>query len=217
VAVRTLMWARYESTNPKPWYGNPMARPREFDESAAVERAMHAFWEHGYEGTTTQELCAATGLGRSSVYNTFTSKRTLFGRSLAHYTRTQLDRRQAILDGPGTAAERIAAVLDSAIEDDLEQHRRGCLVVNTLAELGVPDDEVGDALRNDTARNLTMFAECVREGVLDGSLRDGLAPSDVAEYLLSTISGLRVMARRGSTREAMHHVADLALSAITAR
>ncbi|MET8998383.1 TetR/AcrR family transcriptional regulator [Amycolatopsis sp. NPDC004169] len=192
-----------------------MARPREFDETAAVEKAMHAFWERGYEATSTQDLCEATGLGRSSVYNTFTSKRALFRRSLTHYTATQLDKRQAILDGPGTAAERIAAVLDSAIEDDLEERRRGCLVVNTLAELGLPDDEVGAALRADTERNLTMFAECAREGVLDGSLRDGLEPAEVAEFLLSTTSGLRVMARRGTGRESMHAVADIALSALT--
>lgn len=192
-----------------------MARPREFDETAAVEKAMHAFWERGYEATSTQDLCEATGLGRSSVYNTFTSKRALFQRSLTHYTSTQLGKRQAVLDGPGTAAERFAAVLDHAIEDDLEQRRRGCLVVNTLAELGVPDDEVGAALRNDTERNLAMFAECAREGVLDGSLQDDLDPADVAEFLLGTTSGLRVMARRGTSRESMHAVADLALRAIT--
>lgn len=192
-----------------------MARPREFDETAAVEKAMHAFWAHGYEATSTQELCEATGLGRSSVYNTFSSKKALFRRSLEHYTGTRLDQRQAILDGPGTAAERIAAVLDSAIEDDADERRRGCLVVNTLAELGLPDDEVGTALRADTDRNLTMFAECVREGVLDGSLRDGLDPAEVAEFLLSSTSGLRVMARRGTSRRSMHAVADLALAAIT--
>jgi AcrR family transcriptional regulator len=192
-----------------------MARPREFDETAAVEKAMHAFWAHGYEATSTQDLCEATGLGRSSVYNTFSSKKALFRRSLEHYTGTQLDKRQALLDGPGTAAERIAAVLDSAIEGDLEQRRRGCLVVNTLAELGLPDDEVGAALQADTDRNLAMFTECVREGVLDGSLRDGLDPAEVAEFLLSTTSGLRVMARRGTSRRSMHAVADLALAAIT--
>ncbi|WP_410616858.1 TetR/AcrR family transcriptional regulator [Amycolatopsis sp. lyj-109] len=194
-----------------------MARPREFDESTAVEKAMHAFWERGYEGTSTQDLCEATGLGRSSVYNTFTSKKTLFRRSLEHYTTRELGKRKAILDGPGTAAERLAEVLDTAVEADLEDRRRGCLVVNTLAELGLPDDEVGAALRSDTRQNLAMFAECAREGVLDGSLRDGPSPADVAEFLLSTISGLRVMARRGTGRDAMHTVADLALAAIVAR
>ncbi|MEV7095215.1 TetR/AcrR family transcriptional regulator [Amycolatopsis sp. NPDC051045] len=191
-----------------------MARPREFDETAAVESAMQAFWDRGYEATSTQDLCRATGLGRSSVYNAFTSKRALFRRALAHYTTRELGKRKAILDGPGTAAERLTAVLDTVIEAGLGN--RGCLVVNTLAELGLPNDEVGAALRSDTAQNLAMFAECAREGVLDGSLRDGLDPADVAEFLLSTISGLRVMGRRGSSREALHTVADLALSAILA-
>jgi AcrR family transcriptional regulator len=190
-----------------------MARPREFDESTAVESAMHAFWEHGYEATSTQDLCEATGLGRSSVYNTFTSKKILFQRSLTHYTDSELTRRRAILEGPGTGAERITTVVGTAIDADLEHHR-GCLVVNTLAELGMPDDEVGAALRRDTEQNLAMFAACVREGVRDGSLRPGLVPADVAEFLLSTISGLRVMSRRGTSRDAMQAVADLALSAL---
>jgi AcrR family transcriptional regulator len=192
-----------------------MARPREFDESTAVDSAMHAFWEHGYEATSTQDLCEATGLGRSSVYNTFTSKKALFERSLTHYTDTELTRRRAILEGPGPAAGRITAVIGTAIDADAERNR-GCLVVNTLAELGLPDDEVGAALRRDTDQNLAMFTACVAEGGRDGSLRPGLVPGDVAEFLLSTISGLRVMSRRGTSREAMRAVADLALSAIVA-
>jgi TetR/AcrR family transcriptional repressor of nem operon len=192
-----------------------MARPREFDESAAVESAMHAFWANGYEATTTQDLCEATGLGRSSVYNTFTSKKTLFQRSLTHYTDSELARRRALLEGPGTGAERIAIVVGTAIDADLE-HRRGCLVVNTLAELGMPDDEVGAALRRDTEQNLALFGACVRDGVRDGSLRSGLVPADVAQFLLSTTSGLRVMSRRGTSRAAMQAVADLALAAIVA-
>ena len=190
-----------------------MARPREFDETTAVEGAMNAFWAHGYEATSTQDLCDATGLGRSSVYNTFTSKKTLFQRSLTHYTDTELTKRRAILEGPGSAAERIATVLATAV--DLE-HNRGCLVVNTLAELGMPDDEVGAALRRDWDQNLAMFTTCVQEGLRDGSLRPALVPADVAEYLLSTISGLRVMSRRGTSRDAMRAIADLALSAIVA-
>ncbi|MEV6647159.1 TetR/AcrR family transcriptional regulator [Amycolatopsis sp. NPDC051371] len=192
-----------------------MARPREFDETAAVESAMHAFWTRGYEATSTQDLCEATGLGRSSVYNTFTSKKALFRRTLTHYSDQGLAGRKAVLEGPGTAADRLAAMFDGLIDDELEHGRRGCLVVNTLAELGTPDDEVGAALRNDTEKQLALLTGCAREGVLDGSLRDGRAPADVAEFLLSTISGLRVMSRRGASPEAMHAVADLALSAIT--
>src|SRR5690606_8821359 len=63
----------------------PMARPRTFEEEQALEAAMRAFWRRGYEATSTQDLCAATGLGRSSVYNAFDSKRELFTRALRRY------------------------------------------------------------------------------------------------------------------------------------
>ncbi|CAM5616019.1 TetR/AcrR family transcriptional regulator OS=Streptomyces alboniger OX=132473 GN=CP975_28210 PE=4 SV=1 [Streptomyces alboniger] len=62
-----------------------MARPRTFDEERALDAAMHAFWVKGYEATSTQDLCEATGLGRSSIYNTFSSKHALFRRALARY------------------------------------------------------------------------------------------------------------------------------------
>jgi AcrR family transcriptional regulator len=63
-----------------------MPRPRTFDEDRAIDAAMRLFWTSGYEATSTQDLCEATGLGRSSIYNTFTSKRDLFDRALRRYT-----------------------------------------------------------------------------------------------------------------------------------
>ena len=62
-----------------------MARPREFDIDAALERAMQAFWAKGYESTSLDDLCEATGLGRSSLYAAFGDKRGLYLRALDRY------------------------------------------------------------------------------------------------------------------------------------
>jgi len=59
-----------------------MGRPRSFDEAAAVGRAAALFAEHGYEGTSVDDLVHGLGIHRGSLYSTFGSKRALYLRVL---------------------------------------------------------------------------------------------------------------------------------------
>ena len=68
-----------------------MARPREFDESAVINRALQQFWANGYEATSVDDLCAVTGLNRSSLYRAFGSKRDLLDVALAAYEANALN------------------------------------------------------------------------------------------------------------------------------
>ena len=65
--------------------GAVMARPREFDADIALDRALELFWSKGYEASSLDELCDATGLSRSSLYATFGSKRNLLLRTVDRY------------------------------------------------------------------------------------------------------------------------------------
>ncbi|MEU3628929.1 TetR family transcriptional regulator [Amycolatopsis coloradensis] len=194
-----------------------MARPKEFDERAAVGRAMDAFWARGYEGTSTQALCEATGLGRSSIYNTFTSKHELFMRALAQYTERGIAARTALLENSGTGVERFRALFSFTIDEEVATHGRGCLVVNTVAEFGDRDAEVKARTDADTGRQLALLVACAREGQIDGTIDDTREPADIAEFAHSTVAGLRLMSRRGAERTAMEAVADIALGAISAK
>ena len=51
-------------------------RPREFDRDLALQQAMLAFWQHGYEGTSMADLVAATGLASARLYAAFGSRKT---------------------------------------------------------------------------------------------------------------------------------------------
>ena len=57
-----------------------MARPREFDENQALEKALLVFWDKGYEGTSLTDLLGEMGLTKSSFYKAFGSKEDLFRR-----------------------------------------------------------------------------------------------------------------------------------------
>ncbi|UMP05023.1 TetR/AcrR family transcriptional regulator [Amycolatopsis sp. EV170708-02-1] len=194
-----------------------MARPKEFDERAAVGRAMDAFWARGYEGTSTQALCEATGLGRSSIYNTFTSKHALFMRALDHYAERGIAARTALFEEPRTGIERIRALFAYTIDEEVEHHGRGCLVVNTVAEFGERDPEIKARIDADTRRHLSLLSACAKEGQLDGTIDSGREPGAVAEFAHSTVAGLRLMSRRGADRAAMEAVAAIAVDAIAAK
>jgi AcrR family transcriptional regulator len=62
-----------------------MGRPRSFDEAAAVDRAAVLFAEHGYEGTSVDDLVHGLGIHRGSLYSTFGSKRALYLRVLREH------------------------------------------------------------------------------------------------------------------------------------
>lgn len=46
-------------------------RPRAFDRTAALERAIDVFWEKGFEGASMADLTAAMGIGTTSLYAAF--------------------------------------------------------------------------------------------------------------------------------------------------
>ncbi|SEO79452.1 TetR/AcrR family transcriptional regulator [Amycolatopsis saalfeldensis] len=194
-----------------------MPRPREFDETVALEGAMNAFWAHGYEATSTQDLCTATGLGRSSVYNTFTSKHALFQRALEHYTERGARSRAEVLEQAEDGLDAIRRLLSDLIEDELGNGRRGCLMVNTIAEFGTADAEVTAKVETDTAAFLAALGDYARLGQADGSVTRDRDPADIAQFVHSTVGGLRLMSRRGAQRPAMAAVADIAVSALARR
>ncbi|WP_344470294.1 TetR/AcrR family transcriptional regulator [Nonomuraea monospora] len=188
-----------------------MARPRKFEEDRAVEAAMRAFWDAGYEATSTQDLCAATGLGRSSIYNTFASKRDLFERALRHYMDERNARLAELMDGGLPIKEKIRTVLWWSVEPD-PADPAGCLVVNSLVELGPRDPEIADILRRDTETRVRIVRTAIEAARTRGELSADHDPLALAHFLTTTVSGLRVAARGGADRATLESIADTALA-----
>ncbi|WP_225729402.1 MULTISPECIES: TetR/AcrR family transcriptional regulator [unclassified Nocardia] len=187
-----------------------MARPKAFDEDRAVDAAMRAFWTTGYEGTSTQDLCTATGLGRSSIYNTFVSKHELFTRALRRYMDSKNARTFELLDGPEPAKDKIRTILHWAVEAP-QDDPMGCFVVNSVVELGPRDDDIAAALRDDHERRLTALTAAITVGQRLGEIDNSRPARDLAHFVIATISGLRVAARGGADRKTLAAIADTAL------
>jgi AcrR family transcriptional regulator len=48
-----------------------MGCPKNFSREEALEKAMPAFWKHGFAGTSLQDPGRATGVNKSGLYTEF--------------------------------------------------------------------------------------------------------------------------------------------------
>ncbi|MFC4911199.1 TetR/AcrR family transcriptional regulator [Actinomadura gamaensis] len=190
-----------------------MARPRTFDEARAVEAAADAFRRTGYEGTSTDALCAATGLRRSSIYNAFTSKHDLFMRALRQYVETATGRIVELMEDEAPLREKVRELLDRIVREECEDGL-GCLVVNTSIELAPRDAEVAMLLERDYRRRFEAVRAACARAVRDGEISAERSPEALAHFVLSQVSGIRVAARYGAARAEMESVAAIAVAAL---
>ena len=107
----------------------PRGRPRKFDEGEALDRATKVFWAKGFDGATVDDLVAATGVGRPSLYATFGDKETLFMRCLEHYGRSVGALALQALHAAPDVREAVRGFLRQAVENATgEGTPRGCLM-----------------------------------------------------------------------------------------
>lgn len=191
-----------------------MGRPRTFDESEVLLAAAGVFRRHGYADATTEQLCAAAGIGRGSLYQAFTSKDELFARALNAHLAAARGAQSSVLGDPElTGFERLLALMDLVIEEEstaaVDGHAAGCLIVGTLMtpDLRARDDRLDDFLAADRRLRDQGVEHAVDVGRIDGSITPEVAPGDAAWAINGLISGLRVNAQAGANADTLKRVA----------
>ena len=122
-----------------------MGRPKAFSERDALEKALDIFWQRGYRGVGLTELLDGMGIARQSLYDTFGNKRQLFIKTIEHYRNTRLAGALALLERDGSPTQNVKALMRFFEQLALDKRARGCLVANSLVEMGPHDPEIGRA------------------------------------------------------------------------
>jgi len=192
-----------------------MARPREFNVDTALERAMHVFWAKGYESTSLDDLCEATGLGRSSLYAAFNDKRDLYLRALDHYQDGAAARIAAALAKPVPVREALAGFLERMIEDIVAgPGRRGCFIGNCAAELAQRDRAAAARVRRSIGRIEAVLGEALARSKARGEIPAHADTVALARFLTAGIQGLRLVGKANPDRAALRDVARLMLRCV---
>src|ERR1700739_3614111 len=108
-----------------------MARPRTFDPDEALDAARDVFWKKGFQATSLDEITAASGLAKPSLYAAFGDKNALFLKVLDRYHERLLGCAERALAQPGSARDAIRQWLTGFVSScSGEKGRRGCLSIN---------------------------------------------------------------------------------------
>ena len=179
-----------------------MARPREFDEETVLEAATQRFWNNGYEATSMRDLADHTGMTTPSLYNAFCDKRAIYRLVLDRYVREALEACSAIFGGDEPPLRALERYFDAIVEESLgDGLRKGCFVVNTALEVASHDQDFRDVVTEVFDEIENRIRDCVAAGQRDGSILTSQPPADIARLALSTILGLRVLARTNPDRK----------------
>lgn len=184
-------------------------RPLAFLPDAALEAAMRLFWERGFEATSLQDLERRMGLGRSSFYNSFGSKRELFERVLAEYERRGERTFIALEDGRLGLADAHAFFANLTERLSATPRRPGCLMVNSIVEFGGTDPHVAGSGRRYFGRVEAALMAALRRAAKRGEIPPaGLEAR--ARLLLAIAIALNVQARAGASHEELSALAKAA-------
>jgi len=199
-----------------------MARPRSFDRDHVLHAAERQFRTTGYNGTSVEDISAATSLGSGSLYAAFGSKRGVLLQAMGGYSARLTQSAVEALAGPDEGAlERLRAFLLGAVDgvplaDDVppapDRAAAACFAAKTALELGNSDPEVARIAHATFSAVATSVAECVRAAQRSGDLDLDADPEDLAYLVLTIIRGIDAAGASGQSLRRLTSIAESAFA-----
>lgn len=192
-----------------------VGRPREFDFDDALDRAMGVFWAKGFEAASLDDLCTATGLGKSSLYAAFGDKRGLYMEALARYEAAAVARISAAAADSGSPRKGIDAFISRVIDDIVAgPGRRGCFIGNCAGELARQDKAAAARVRASMARVQSAFRDVLLQAQGAGEIAKHADVDALAAFLMSAMQGLRLVGKAHPDRAVLESIAGVMMKSL---
>ncbi|MFI1756488.1 TetR/AcrR family transcriptional regulator [Streptomyces sp. NPDC020571] len=186
-------------------------RPRSFDRATALEAALLAFWEHGYEATSVSDLTRVMDIGAPSLYAAFGDKRSLFEEVVQEYgLRYGSFGDRALAEEPTARAGIERMLREAAAEYTAPGRPHGCLVIHAAANCSTA--EVEESLRERRNANIAAIERRIDADVDEGVLPPDTDAAALARYTGAMIQGMSQQARDGASRAELEALAEIALA-----
>ena len=188
-----------------------MVGARQFDEQEVIATALDVFWRKGLHDATMQDLAAATGVQRGSLYNAYGDKEEIFLRAFDQYAAQFLDTAAKALADGGLAA-RLKNFLDVIVTNMTSgSPARGCLTTRTALDAAISSDAVRERVQSLLGRLEQIVAKAI--GAAPGKPPTTDA-NKLARVVVTYTRGLAVMERAGYSRKQLKETAATFVDAL---
>src|SRR6201992_3156439 len=169
-------------------------RPRAYEPDVALGKALDLFRKDGFAGTSLDDLSAATGMNRPSLYGAFGDKRDLYIKSYGRYRADARAKMIEIFRNELPIRKRLARIYDVALDIYVggEEGPRGCFTVMTAASEAIFDAEIRAMVLEGFFELDKAFANCFRRAVEKDELSQTSDPAVLAQLASATIHTLAI-------------------------
>ena len=194
----------------------PRGRPRQYDPEQALAKAAESFWKNGYAATSLDDLVAATGMNRPSLYAAFGAKRDLYLKTLKRYLQQSRAKSLEILTVSPTLRVFLKRFYEAALDiywsDDAEA--RGCYSISTAPAQAVTDPGVRDFLAASIAGTDAFLSRVIGEARDRGEISSSVDPAGLARLATATLHTIAVRSRVGVPRRELSALAATTIDLI---
>src|SRR6476659_7344308 len=188
-------------------------RPRAYQPDVALGKALDLFRKDGFAATSLDDLSAATGMNRPSLYGAFGDKRELFIKSYQRYREDARAAMAGIFRDELPIRQRLARIYAVALDIYLsgDVGPRGCFTVMTAASEAVADPDIRAMVLEGFSELDKAFASCFRLAREKGELAPSANPVVLAQLASATIHTIAIRARAGVPRKELEAIVNGAI------
>ena len=193
-----------------------MSRNKEFDQNAALEKAMELFCQKGYAATSIRDLVTYLGISSSSLYSTFGDKDAIFLLALKRHSLKEREMLRQVLSLPTSEPKAILAQMFNALIDSLLANELpgGSLTLKAAVELENRKPEVTSLIAEHTEDAAVMFTEFLAKAARSNKITLRQPARQVADYFLFNFFNLNFLAKVNLDRACLENYVRLVLSVL---
>jgi TetR/AcrR family transcriptional repressor of nem operon len=170
-----------------------MPKVETFDKDLVIKQATDVFHDKGYNATSMQDLVDATGLNRSSIYNSFENKTNMFLECLKAYKENNDRNVSKLLLKSDNAFKAIKFIFGLYLKEITNSKiERGCLIVNCKSEMANHNLSITNFLNTNQQQTLQFLEDLVGKAQEDNLINKNKSSQEYALYLFSSLQGFRM-------------------------